>query len=59
MKIKLLLIGFSILGWIFLKGWLSPAFAATKILAGKHTIIYDIVNPLGVEFLPDYGDSSG
>ena len=58
MKTKLLLISFSILGWLLLKGWLSPAFAATKILAGKHTTIYDIVNPLGVEFLPHYSNSA-
>lgn len=28
--------------------------AATKQLAGEHTITYDIINPLGVLFLPDY-----
>ncbi len=32
--------------------------ADTKVLSGKHTIIYDIVNPLGVEFLPNYANNS-
>jgi len=58
MKIKVVLIGFLILGWILFPGGLRPAFAATKILTGKHTLVYDIVNPLGVEFLPQYGNSS-
>jgi len=35
----------------------SPAFSATKVLTGKHTIVYDIVNPTGVEFLPNYSNS--
>ena len=39
-------------------GWMSPALSATKVLAGKHTIVYDIVNPTGVEFLPNYSNSS-
>jgi len=58
MKIKVVLIGFLILGWILFPGGLRPAFAASKILTRKHTIVYDIVNPLGVEFLPQYGNSS-
>jgi hypothetical protein len=37
---------------------MSPASAATKILTGKHTVIYDIVNPTGVEFLPNYSNNS-
>jgi hypothetical protein len=37
---------------------MSPAFSATKVLIGKHTIVYDIVNPTGVEFLPNYANSS-
>jgi len=39
-------------------GWMSPALSATKVLIGKHTIVYDIVNPTGVEFLPNYSNSS-
>jgi hypothetical protein len=49
-------------GWTALgiigAGWMSPALSATKILIGKHTIVYDIVNPTGVEFLPNYSNSS-
>jgi len=37
---------------------MSPALSATKVLIGKHTIVYDIVNPTGVEFLPNYSNSS-
>ncbi len=37
---------------------MSPASAATKILTGKHTVVYDIVNPTGVEFLPNYSNNS-
>ena len=37
---------------------MSPALSATKVLTGKHTIVYDIVNPTGVEFLPNYSNSS-
>ena len=39
-------------------GWMSPALSATKVLIGKHAIVYDIVNPIGVEFLPNYSNSS-
>ncbi len=39
-------------------GWTSPALSATKVLIGKHAIVYDIVNPTGVEFLPNYANSS-
>jgi Transglutaminase-like superfamily/Carboxypeptidase regulatory-like domain len=39
-------------------GWMSPALSATKVLMGKHAIVYDIVNPTGVEFLPNYSNSS-
>jgi hypothetical protein len=58
MKIKLFMIGFSILGFILSPGTFPQAFAASKVLTGKHTIIYDIVNPIGVEFLPNYENSS-
>ncbi len=37
---------------------MSPALSATKVLTGKHAIVYDIVNPTGVEFLPDYSNNS-
>jgi hypothetical protein len=43
---------------MLLCGWASPSLSATKVLAGKHTIVYDIVNPTGVEFLPDYSNNS-
>ena len=43
---------------VLLQGWPNPVWAASKVLAGKHAIVYDIVNPLGVEFLPDYRNSS-
>lgn len=36
----------------------GAALADTKVLSGKHTIVYDIVNPLGVEFLPNYANNS-
>ena len=41
-----------------LGGTMSPASAATKVLTGKHVVIYDIVNPTGVEFLPNYSNNS-
>lgn len=41
-----------------LGGWVSPAFPASKVLSGRHSIIYDIVNPMGVEFLPNYSNNS-
>ena len=36
----------------------SPAPAALKILEGEHTVVYDIVNPRGVAFIPDYVNES-
>ncbi len=37
----------------------SPsAFAGLKVLEGEHTVIYDIVNPCGVAFIPDYSNES-
>ncbi|HSR10572.1 MAG TPA: transglutaminase-like domain-containing protein, partial [Thermodesulfobacteriota bacterium] len=41
-----------------LQGTSGFGLAATKVLSGKHSIVYDIVNPTGVEFLPDYANSS-
>src|SRR5512143_1128287 len=34
------------------------AEASLKILEGEHTVVYDIVNPRGVAFLPDYSNES-
>jgi hypothetical protein len=40
---------------------LAPAVnaeAGLKVLEGEHTVIYDIVNPRGVAFIPDYSNES-
>ena len=29
-----------------------------KVLEGEHTVVYDIVNPRGVAFIPDYANES-
>ncbi|HEY6011998.1 MAG TPA: transglutaminase domain-containing protein [Nitrospirota bacterium] len=34
------------------------ACAGLKVLEGEHTVIYDIVNPRGVAFIPDYSNES-
>jgi len=34
------------------------AYAGLKVLEGYHTVIYDIVNPRGVAFIPDYSNES-
>jgi hypothetical protein len=34
------------------------AGAELKVLDGEHTVIYDIVNPRGVAFIPDYSNES-
>src|SRR5512144_472996 len=34
------------------------AEASLKILEGEHTVVYDIVNPRGVAFIPDYSNES-
>jgi hypothetical protein len=36
----------------------SSAFAGLAVLEGEHTVIYDIVNPRGVAFIPDYSNES-
>lgn len=36
----------------------SNGLAALKILEGEHTVIYDIVNPRGVAFIPDYSNEA-
>jgi hypothetical protein len=45
---------------IFLLGVYCPgvAEAGLKVLDGEHTVIYDIVNPRGVAFIPDYSNES-
>lgn len=53
-----LIIGGWVAAGILGAGWMSPALSATKVLTGKHAIVYDIVNPTGVEFLPDYSNNS-
>ncbi len=41
-----------------LLGIAAPSEAALKILEGEHTVVYDIVNPRGVAFIPDYANES-
>jgi hypothetical protein len=36
----------------------KEAPASLKILEGEHTVVYDIVNPRGVAFIPDYANDS-
>jgi len=37
----------------------SPdAYAGLKVLEGEHTVVYDVVNPRGVAFIPNYSDES-
>src|SRR5208337_2658353 len=36
----------------------QSARADLKILEGEHTVVYDIVNPRGVAFIPDYANDS-
>jgi len=36
----------------------DPLWAKTRVLTGNHVVVYDIVNPLGVEYLPNYSNSS-
>ena len=55
---RIVWIGGFLAGAILLCGWVSPALSATKVLTGKHSMIYDIVNPTGVEFLPNYSNNS-
>ncbi len=57
MKFRFLLACWSMAA-IIVTGSTSPGLAETKVLSGKHTVVYDIVNPLGVEFLPDYANNS-
>ncbi len=34
------------------------AHANLKVLEGEHTVVYDVVNPRGVAFIPDYANES-
>jgi hypothetical protein len=36
----------------------GSAGASLRVLDGEHTVIYDIVNPRGVAFIPDYSNES-
>jgi len=36
----------------------SGAEAVLKVLEGEHSVVYDIVNPRGVAFIPDYSNES-
>ena len=61
MKVRRVPLGCSVFftfGILIFYGWLGLSLAGTKVLSGRHTIIYDIINPLGVEFLPNYANSS-
>ncbi len=58
MKAKIFLVGTFIFYATCFAFGSGAALADTKVLSGKHTIVYDIVNPLGVEFLPNYANSS-
>lgn len=58
MIVKIALACLLVMGVVMVEGEPHRGLAATKVLSGKHTIVYDIVNPLGVEFLPNYSNSS-
>ncbi len=36
----------------------DSASAGLKVLEGEHTVVYDIVNPRGVAFIPEYSNES-
>ncbi len=38
--------------------WAGRTEAGLKVLEGEHTVVYDIVNPRGVAFIPDYSNES-
>jgi hypothetical protein len=58
MNKKSFLIGILGITMVLASGGWGPVLGASKILTGKHTLVYDIVNPLGVEFLPTYANNS-
>ncbi len=41
---------------VFFSG--TPADAGLAVLEGEHVVVYDIVNPRGVAFIPDYSNES-
>jgi len=43
---------------LFLSSFAGSAEAGLKVLDGEHTVGYDIVNPRGVAFIPDYSNES-
>ena len=48
---------------IFVLAFILPVcpqnvFAGLKVLEGEHTVVYDIVNPRGVAFIPEYSNES-
>ncbi len=43
---------------IMLFGTATGSEASLKILEGEHTVVYDIVNPRGVSFIPDYSNEN-
>jgi hypothetical protein len=43
---------------IFVLAFVQNASAHLKVLDGEHTVVYDIVNPRGVAFIPDYSNES-
>jgi hypothetical protein len=47
-----------LLGLVFAASFAQHAAASLTILEGEHTVIYDIVNPRGVAFIPDYSNES-
>jgi hypothetical protein len=49
---------FSIILSLFLLVCSGNASAGLKVLEGEHTVVYDIVNPRGVAFIPDYSNES-
>jgi hypothetical protein len=43
---------------IFILSAAGAAEAGLMVLEGEHTVVYDIVNPRGVAFIPDYSNES-
>lgn len=44
--------------FLFVLSAAGNADAGLKVLEGEHTVIYDVVNPRGVAFIPDYSNES-
>jgi hypothetical protein len=49
---------FAIVIFVILLSHPTGSVAGLKVLEGEHTVIYDIVNPRGVAFIPDYKNES-